>query len=738
MRKIRVGLLIDEFFGGAGTAYGGYGFLARKYIAKYIPDKRVTMDVLLEMKEELTEITAEKVDDILIYKFPKDEERVKEWLERQNYDLFLSIELTWPSYEILKLVDHKKLVLWIQDPRPPSLWDEKRKSMTTIQDPCVCDPLVSNLVNEMFYQGRVKFISQGNSLNKRAFELYNLPENAPVQLLPNPVEIDYKYKFDIHQKKKQVVFLGRLEAQKRAWLFCEVAKHIPEYEFYVLGKFFRHEEENKKPLEPYLSENIPNLHLMGHLEGEEKEKILRESRILLNTSIWEGIPISWLECLQYGTLPVSCLDNENLPSRFGAFTGEIFGDGYADVEKFIPAIRELMENDDLYTQKALAAIDYTRKNHNIKKFQKNLRKVLLANPQKVNRVFENPVFNQIDVKITYACNYKCEYCYQVDDQGYRLKGVFEQKNIDHLINFMKKTKLKYIVNLVGGEPFVYPHLNEFAEKLIKNGHTTNTITNFSAPFEKIEKFLRIVKNDLLAFSISLHISQLGDIESFYEKLERLVNLKITCNCTWPIFMSCVITEENFDKAIEISNQIQKRHGITVMLQRVYYDAEYEIYSERIEDYFKSHKLDVPLETINTNHYGRYCWSGVRFFYIEYNGSIQRCYTPQDTKGKGTLGNLSRYQKIKLPDEPYPCLHNGNCICFKHFISKKYVSRYCATDNEIAKLVACQLTGYQNSDYLKYLFYRVLSNMTFGETREAIIKKKLKYKENLHESEPSQP
>ncbi|WP_225315114.1 hypothetical protein [Neisseria zalophi] len=36
MQKIKVGLIIDEFFGGAETAYGGYGFLARRLIAKYI------------------------------------------------------------------------------------------------------------------------------------------------------------------------------------------------------------------------------------------------------------------------------------------------------------------------------------------------------------------------------------------------------------------------------------------------------------------------------------------------------------------------------------------------------------------------------------------------------------------------------------------------------------------------------------------------------------------------------
>ena len=36
-----------RFFGGAGTAYGGYGFLARRLIAKYIPNDLIQIDVLL-------------------------------------------------------------------------------------------------------------------------------------------------------------------------------------------------------------------------------------------------------------------------------------------------------------------------------------------------------------------------------------------------------------------------------------------------------------------------------------------------------------------------------------------------------------------------------------------------------------------------------------------------------------------------------------------------------------------
>ena len=377
IKPIKVALLIDEYFGGAGTAFGGYGFLARKYISKYIDCDNIKIDVLLERKKGLLFSQKNIVDGINVYRLPKKEYFARKWLKKQKYDLFLSIEMTYPSYQIMKLVDNKKLVLWIQDPRPSSVWEPKRETVSLIKDPCVTDKDIPKLIEKLNSQGLIKFISQGYSLNPLAKILYNLPENTPIQYLPNPIELDMSYDFDLSKKKKQVIFLGRLEAQKRAWLFCEVAKRMPEYEFYVMGKFFRDEENNKKPLLPYLNNDIPNLHFTGHLEGEEKERLIRDSRILLNTSIWEGIPISWLEALQYGTSIVSCLDNENLPSRFGAFVGEILGDGYDKADLFIPAIRELMENDELYSQKAQSAIEYIRKTHNIDNFQQQMKALIV-------------------------------------------------------------------------------------------------------------------------------------------------------------------------------------------------------------------------------------------------------------------------------------------------------------------------------------------------------------------------
>ena len=377
-KKIKVGLIIDEFFGGAGTAYGGYGFLARKFIAKYIPNEDFEIDVLLGRGHK-NQFFAKKyhVDDVDLYSLPKRKFASELWLKKQNYDIYLSIELTTDWILKCDRDADKKLILWIQDPRPKSAWNNVIDKMETIKDPSFYNQKVCDIAHKWAVENRVKFISQGYSLNPLAMELYNLPEDTPVQYLPNPVDIDFQYEFDVTKKKKQVIFLGRLEAQKRAWLFCEVAKRMPEYEFYVLGQYFRHLEDNKRMLSHYEIDNIPNLHFVGHVDGEKKQKLIKESRILLSTAIWEGIPISWLECLSYGTLLVSDLERENLAERFGLFIGTVSGDGFDGVDKFVPAIKKLMEDDDFYSKKAKSAIEYVRNNHNIAKFVEDMRNVIV-------------------------------------------------------------------------------------------------------------------------------------------------------------------------------------------------------------------------------------------------------------------------------------------------------------------------------------------------------------------------
>lgn len=369
--KIKVALLVDEFFGGAGTAFGGYGFLSRNYIAKYIPSKDIQMDVLLGFSSKLEK---NQVDDVFVYRLPENKRKARSWLKRQDYDVFLSVELTSDSYRILALNrERAPLILWVQDPRP---WYEWREINTVklFTETCYWDTPVYEYVNYMNWKRKVWYITQGMFLKEKARDLYRLNNDVDMKYLPNPIEIDDEFDVKHYKKKNNIVFLGRLESVKRGWLFCEIARCLPEYNFYVIGKFTREVAKNKRIFDKYL--DVPNLHFVGHLEGKEKEQYLKDAKILVNTSIHEALPISFLEALSYGTLLVSNRNPEELTSKFGVYVGEVLGDGFDKVGLYVDAIKQIINDDDKRKKMSFDAVKYVKQVHNVNDFVSNLRDLL--------------------------------------------------------------------------------------------------------------------------------------------------------------------------------------------------------------------------------------------------------------------------------------------------------------------------------------------------------------------------
>lgn len=375
MKKIKVGLIIDEFFGGAGTAYGGYGFLARRLIAKYLPDDNIQLDVLLG-KSSSKRFRAEKikVDDVDVYFLPKKSLFAKWWLRRQNYDIYLSIELTYDFVLQNEKNINKKLILWIQDPRPMYEWDEIN-TVKLFPETSYYNQKIYDLVHKLSNDNRIKFVSQGYFLNKKARDLYHLDDSVDITYLPNPIEINNNFDLSSYCKKDIIIFLGRIESVKRGWLFCEIAKRMPEYDFYMLGQTFRESEKNSDIMKQYM--NIDNLHFLGHVDGEVKEQFLKDAKILVNTSIHEALPISFLEALSYGTVLVSNRNPEELTSKFGIYVGDVLGDGFDKVDLYVHAIKELMIDDAQRNYKGIKGIEYVKRVHSISKFQNDLRKIIM-------------------------------------------------------------------------------------------------------------------------------------------------------------------------------------------------------------------------------------------------------------------------------------------------------------------------------------------------------------------------
>lgn len=382
MRKIKVGLLVEEFYDSDLGGFGGYGILAREYIAKYIPNSEIEIEVILGSNKEKKVKTVER-DGIKIHFLPKNYSSkynidfiyfylVKKFFKEKNFDIYLSVEMSKIAYEVMRIEKSKKLIMWIQDPRPKEDWEEiKTVSYSNEYESYLnyykkWESRIQDILKKLYEENRLILISQGEFLKKKARALYKFSDNLPIEYFPNPVEI--KNNFDIKDKKDSIIFLGRLTAVKRPWIYFELAKELPKYTFYVCGQG----EELKEIISKY--KDVKNLKFMGHVAGEQKNKLLRECKILVNTSIHEAIPVSFLEAISYGQKIVSCQNPDNITSENGYSTGVILGDGYNRVEDFKIGVEKcLIEYNETEIRKA---IERVKENHNIEKFIIKMRELI--------------------------------------------------------------------------------------------------------------------------------------------------------------------------------------------------------------------------------------------------------------------------------------------------------------------------------------------------------------------------
>jgi glycosyltransferase involved in cell wall biosynthesis len=136
-------------------------------------------------------------------------------------------------------------------------------------------------------------------------------EDSPA-FLPNPVEVP-----DRSMKKADsptVCFLARWDPQKRVERFLELALEFPGIEFIAMGR--SHDPATDARIRSNYKA-VPNLSMLGFVSEEEKFRILERSWALVNTSVREALPVSFLEALAHETPIISGLDPDGLVRRFG-------------------------------------------------------------------------------------------------------------------------------------------------------------------------------------------------------------------------------------------------------------------------------------------------------------------------------------------------------------------------------------------------------------------------------------
>lgn len=174
--------------------------------------------------------------------------------------------------------------------------------------------------------------------------------NKKIFVLPNSVDIpddSLKRESNLY-RPLNVLFIGRIAASKGIDYVLDAAlKMKGKLPFRLI---FAGEEEKKGKYIPNALKRLGNdyFQYLGIVGGQTKTDLLRKCDVFLLPSFYEGLPISMLECMSFGIVPVvtnvgsisSCVvDKVN-----GLIIGQKDTDTIIDAIKLLSRDRELLEN----------------------------------------------------------------------------------------------------------------------------------------------------------------------------------------------------------------------------------------------------------------------------------------------------------------------------------------------------------------------------------------------------------
>ena len=359
---IRVGLLVDAFFGACGTPPSDDGRLAREGICRWVPNGEIQVNVLLNCACPRKRAMIKRVDATFLYQLPRKLRQRRRWLKHARYDLYLSIGGRNIQFLSEDPNPRKPLLLWIQNPPMPGE-----------------DAQTADRVHQLAQQGRVRFLTQAHDFVPTTLAHYRLPADTPVEYLPRPQPLPYAPEVvAAHPKQDKVVVIGPMAWGARDGLLAAIAQALPEVTFCLATPRTPEEEAAKTPINVPDSP-LPNLRLLGPLASEEIHRHLLEAKVFVNPSPHEALPIACLEALACGTFVVSNHNPDRLTERFGRFIGPVADDARESVPRFAAAIRDLLAMDATAAQALRAqAVAYIQEVHAPERFQARLRELISA------------------------------------------------------------------------------------------------------------------------------------------------------------------------------------------------------------------------------------------------------------------------------------------------------------------------------------------------------------------------
>lgn len=368
LRRIKVGIVANEFFGSEVGGFGGFGWAAREVARLFNGRPELGFEaVFLNRTLPASAGRSFAHDTPLITRYGGRLLDIQ-GVRAERPDLLLMIDYR-PSYRFFAgALARTPIVVWVRDPKPlddvretatlriPGAEDERPQGIDGID----CTSLGRIVLASRLLARPVLFATPAPHLADRVTDAYGVTPSE-VTFLPNPV--GFIHGEASKSERPRVAFLARLDPIKRPWLFAELAERFPEVEFLIMGQSHFAGEGSWRP------EGLPpNVRMLGHVDGAEKQRLLASAWVLVNTSIHEGLAVSFLEALACETPIVSCQNPGDVISRFGVYVGRWDGDGRASLPRFTEALGQLLADHATRAQLGREGRAWVEETHGIDRF----------------------------------------------------------------------------------------------------------------------------------------------------------------------------------------------------------------------------------------------------------------------------------------------------------------------------------------------------------------------------------
>lgn len=158
--------------------------------------------------------------------------------------------------------------------------------------------------NSFIYKGSSKYVVLSPKYIPLFKKINNLVEGSKLYAISNPLSYPEQINIDFHEKKKQVLIVGRFsESEKRFLLALKVWKIFNRqntsntWELIIVG-FGKDEDVYKE----YVRKNkLNNVKFVGKQDPFEYYK---KASVFLMTSAFEGFPLTLIEAQQMGVVPI--------------------------------------------------------------------------------------------------------------------------------------------------------------------------------------------------------------------------------------------------------------------------------------------------------------------------------------------------------------------------------------------------------------------------------------------------